>query len=100
MEGAKTRTRVICNPSSGGGSCEPLAVREALGEFDIEWIDTRGLGDARRAAEEWRGGLLIAVGGGGTVNEGGNGLGRGRFPGEVMLAVLPLGVRTALVANL
>jgi hypothetical protein len=40
MEGSKTRARVICNPSSGGGKCEPDTVREALGGLEIEWIDT------------------------------------------------------------
>ena len=46
MEGSKTRTRVICNPSSGGGTCEPDDVREALADFDIEWVNTQGSGDA------------------------------------------------------
>jgi diacylglycerol kinase (ATP) len=100
MEGAKTRARVICNPSSGGGSCEPDAVREALGEFDIEWIDTGGAGDAHRAAEEWSGGLLIVVGGDGTVNEVVNGLGRAGFPEDVKLAVLPMGTGNDLAATL
>ena len=53
MEGSKSRARVICNPSSGGGTCEPDAVREALGDFDIEWVYTKGAGDAQEAAEEW-----------------------------------------------
>jgi hypothetical protein len=32
MEGSKTRARVICNPSSGGGTCEPDDVRETLAD--------------------------------------------------------------------
>ena len=100
MEGSKTSAPVICNPSSGGGSCEPDAVSEALGEFDIEWIDTGGAGDAQEAAEEWSGGLLIVVGGDGTVNEVVNGLGRAGFPEDVTLAVLPMGTGNDLAATL
>jgi diacylglycerol kinase (ATP) len=100
MEGSKTRARVICNPSSGGGSCEPDAVREALADFDIEWVNTQGGGDALEAAEEWSSGLLIVVGGDGTVNEVINGLGRAGFPTEVTLAVLPMGTGNDLAATL
>ena len=100
MEGSKTRARVICNPSSGGGSCEPDAVREALADFDIEWINTQGGGDALEAAEEWSSGLLIVVGGDGTVNEVVNGLGRAGFPTDVILAVLPMGTGNDLAATL
>jgi diacylglycerol kinase (ATP) len=99
MEGSKTRTRVICNPASGGG-CDPAAVRDALGELDIEWIDTRGPGDAREAAREWSEGLLIVVGGDGTVNEAVNGLGKSGFPEGVTLAVLPMGTGNDLAATL
>jgi diacylglycerol kinase (ATP) len=100
MEGSKTRARVICNPSSGGGSCEPDAVREALADFDIEWVNTQGGGDALEAAEEWSSGLLIVVGGDGTVNEVINGLGRAGFPTDVTLAVLPMGTGNDLAATL
>ncbi|HET6885675.1 MAG TPA: diacylglycerol kinase family protein [Rubrobacteraceae bacterium] len=100
MEGSKTRARVICNPSSGGGSCEPDTVREALGGLEIEWIDTEGAGDAQEAAEEWERGLLIVVGGDGTVNEVVNGLGRAGFPEDVTLAVLPMGTGNDLAATL
>jgi len=99
MEGSKTRARVICNPASGGG-CEPGAVREALGDLDIEWIDTEGAGDAREAAQEWGEGLLIVVGGDGTVNEAVNGLGKAGFPEGVTLAVLPMGTGNDLAATL
>jgi diacylglycerol kinase (ATP) len=99
MEGSKTRARVICNPASGGG-CEPGAVREALGDLDIEWIDTEGSGDAREAAQEWSEGLLIVVGGDGTVNEVVNGLGKAGFPEDVTLAVLPMGTGNDLAATL
>jgi diacylglycerol kinase (ATP) len=99
MEGSKTRARVICNPASGGG-CEPGAVREALGDLDIEWVDTEGSGDAREAAQEWSEGLLIVVGGDGTVNEVVNGLGKAGFPEDVTLAVLPMGTGNDLAATL
>jgi diacylglycerol kinase (ATP) len=100
MEGSKTRARVICNPSSGGGTCEPDLVREGLGGFDIEWVATEGAGDAQVAAEEWRDGLLIVVGGDGTVNEVVNGLGRAGFPDGVTLAVIPMGTGNDLAATL
>ena len=100
MGGSKTRARVICNPSSGGGVCEPDAVREALGDFDLDWVVTEGVDDAQEAAGEWSDGLLIVVGGDGTVNEAVNGLGRAGFPGGVTLAVLPMGTGNDLAATL
>jgi diacylglycerol kinase (ATP) len=100
MEGSKTRARVICNPTSGGGTSEPDDVREALADFDIEWVNTQGAGDALKAAEEWHGGLLIVVGGDGTVNEVINGLGRAGFPTDVTLAILPMGTGNDLAATL
>ena len=99
MEGSKTKARVICNPTSGGG-CEPQAIREELDDFGAEWIDTRGAGDAQEAAEEWGDGLLIVVGGDGTVNEVINGLGRAGFPENVTLAVRPTGTGNDLAATL
>ena len=99
MEGSKTRVRVICNPISGGG-CEPRVIREELEDFGAEWIDTRGAGDAQEAAEEWGDGLLIVVGGDGTVNEVINGLGRAGFPENVTLAVRPTGTGNDLAATL
>jgi diacylglycerol kinase (ATP) len=99
MEGSKTRARVICNPASGGG-CEPQVIREELEDFEAEWIDTRGAGDAQEAAEEWTDGLLIVVGGDGTVNEVVNGLGKSGFPRDVTLAVLPMGTGNDLAATL
>ncbi|MCA1849191.1 MAG: diacylglycerol kinase family lipid kinase [Actinobacteria bacterium] len=99
MEGSKTRARVICNPASGGG-CEPEVIREELEDFEAEWIHTRGAGDAREAAEEWSDGLLIVVGGDGTVNEVVNGLGKAGFPKDVTLAVLPMGTGNDLAATL
>ncbi|HEV3476951.1 MAG TPA: diacylglycerol kinase family protein [Rubrobacteraceae bacterium] len=99
MEGSKTRARVICNPASGGG-CEPAVIREGLEDFEAEWIYTRGAGDAQEAAEEWSDGLLIVVGGDGTVNEVVNGLGKAGFPKDVTLAVLPMGTGNDLAATL
>ena len=99
MEGSKTRARVICNPTSGGG-CETDAIREELEDFGAEWIDTKGAGDAHRAAEEWSDGLLVVAGGDGTVNEVINGLGKAGFPKDVTLAVLPMGTGNDLAATL
>ena len=90
---------MICNPISGGG-CEPDAIRGELEDFEAEWIDTRGAGDAQSAAEEWSEGLLIVVGGDGTVNEVINGLGRAGFPRDVTLAVRPTGTGNDLAATL
>jgi diacylglycerol kinase (ATP) len=99
LEGSKTRARVICNPASGGG-CDADVIREQLADFGAEWIDTHGVGDAQSAAEEWSEGLLIVVGGDGTVNEVVNGLGRAGFPESVTLAVRPTGTGNDLAATL
>jgi len=92
--------RVIWNPSSGGGSFDPAPLRAALEGLEPDWIVTKTLGDAREAAREWRGGLLIVVGGDGTVNEVVNGLGRAGFPDEVTLALVPAGTGNDLAATL
>jgi diacylglycerol kinase (ATP) len=63
-------------------------------------IVTGSLEDAYEAAREWRGGLLVAAGGDGTVNEVVNGLGAAGFPEEVVFAVLPLGTGNDLAATL
>ena len=99
MEGSKTRARVICNPASGGG-CEPDEIRRELEEIDADWINTGGAGDAREAAQDWNDGLLVVVGGDGTVNEVINGLGRAGFPDGVTLAVVPMGTGNDLAATL
>jgi diacylglycerol kinase (ATP) len=100
MEGSKIKARAICNPASGGGDYEPEDVRAALEGFEIEWITTEEAGDAREAAREWSGGLLIVIGGDGTINEVINGLGRAGFPDDVTLAVLPTGTGNDLAATL
>ncbi|MDQ5829533.1 MAG: diacylglycerol kinase family lipid kinase [Actinomycetota bacterium] len=100
MEGSKIRARVICNPTSGGGGHEPADVRAALEGFEIEWIQTKLAGDAREAAREFSGGLLIVVGGDGTVNEVINGLGEAGFPEDVTLGILPTGTGNDLAATL
>jgi diacylglycerol kinase (ATP) len=100
MEGSKIKARAICNPASGGGDYEPDDVRAALEGFEIEWITTEEAGDAREAAREWSGGLLIVIGGDGTINEVINGLGRAGFPDDVTLAVLPTGTGNDLAATL
>jgi diacylglycerol kinase (ATP) len=94
MEGSKIKARAICNPASGGGDYEPDDVRAALEGFEIEWITTE------EAARGWSGGLLIVIGGDGTINEVINGLGRAGFPDHVTLAVLPTGTGNDLAATL
>ena len=57
-------------------------------------------GDAREAAKEYRDGLLIVVGGDGTISEVVNGLGQAGFPAGVTLAILPAGTGNDLAATL
>lgn len=61
-QGTKQRARMICNPSSGGGSCDPSRLREQLSGFDLDWIETGGPDDAREAAQEWDDGLVPVLG--------------------------------------
>ena len=100
MEGSKIKARAICNPTSGGGGYEPADVRAALEGLDIEWIQTTDTGDAREAARGFSGGLIIVIGGDGTVNEVINGLGEAGFPDDVTLALLPTGTGNDLAATL
>ena len=94
------RTRVICNPASGGGIWEPDLLREELSGFELDWIETEGPEDATQAAKEWHDGLLIVIGGDGTVNDVLNGLGEAGFPENVTLALLPAGTGNDLAATL
>src|ERR687893_3285439 len=100
MEASKTRVRVICNPSSGGGTCQAGRLRETLGGFEPDWVETRSKDDAVEAAREWREGLLIVAGGDGTINDVINGLGEAGFPESVTLALLPSGTGNDLAATL
>lgn len=90
----------ICNPASGGGDYSPEEVREALDGFELEWVATENEGDAREAARRCQEGLLIVVGGDGTVNEAVNGLGLAGFPPDVTLGLLPTGTGNDLAATL
>src|ERR687893_338635 len=96
----KSRARVICNPTSGGGSYDPDEIRDELESLEVEWVQTEGPDDAIGAAEEWREGLLIVAGGDGTVNDVVNGLGRADFPESVTLGILPAGTGNDLAATL
>jgi diacylglycerol kinase (ATP) len=100
MEASRTKVRVICNPSSGGGAYEPDQLREELSGFDLEWIETWGSEDATETAKEWHSGLLIVAGGDGTINDVINGLGKAGFPEGVTLALLPSGTGNDLAATL
>ncbi|HET7477932.1 MAG TPA: diacylglycerol kinase family protein [Rubrobacteraceae bacterium] len=96
----KTRARVICNPTSGGGAYDPDGIREALEGLDIEWIETEGPDDAVEAAREYRDGLLLVAGGDGTINDVVNGIGQAGFPESVTLGLLPSGTGNDLAATL
>lgn len=96
----KSRARVICNPSSGGGDYDPDRLREELDGFDLDWVQTEGPEDAVKAAEEWHDGLLIVAGGDGTINDVVNGLGNAGFPEGVVVALLPSGTGNDLAATL
>jgi diacylglycerol kinase (ATP) len=100
MKASKTGVRVICNPSSGGGTCEPDRLRETLGDFEPVWIETGSKDDAVEAAREWRDGLLIVAGGDGTINDVVNGLGEAGFSEGVTLALLPSGTGNDLATTL
>jgi diacylglycerol kinase (ATP) len=96
----KSIARVICNPTSGGGSYDPDEIREELEDLEIEWVQTEDSEDAIEAAEEWREGLLLVAGGDGTINDVVNGLGRAGFPEGVTLGILPAGTGNDLAATL
>src|ERR671913_2292340 len=100
MEVSKTGVRVICNPSSGGGTCKTDRLRETLFSLEPEWVETGSKDDAVEAAREWRDGLLIVAGGDGTINDVINGLGEAGFPESVTLALLPSGTGNDLAATL
>ena len=100
MELSKVKTRVICNPASSGGDYDPEELHGELEGYELEWITTQSPGDARKAAKEWRDGLLIVVGGDGTISEVVNGLGQAGFPEGVTLAILPAGTGNDLAATL
>jgi diacylglycerol kinase (ATP) len=96
----KSKARVICNPSSGGGSYDPDEIRDELEGLEVEWVQTEGPEDAIGAAEEWSEGLLVVAGGDGTINDVVNGLGRAGFPEGVTLGILPAGTGNDLAATL
>ena len=96
----KSTARVICNPSSGGGSYDPDEIRDELEGLEVEWVQTEGPEDAIGAAEEWSEGLLVVAGGDGTINDVVNGLGRAGFPEGVTLGILPAGTGNDLAATL
>jgi diacylglycerol kinase (ATP) len=100
MEASKTKARVIINPSSGGGTYDPDRLREELSGFELDWVETEGSEDAKEAAGELHDGLLIVVGGDGTINDVVNGLGNTGFPEGVTLALLPAGTGNDLAATL
>jgi len=96
----KSKARVICNPTSGGGAYDPVEIREELEGLEVDWVETEGPEDAIEAAEEWREGLLLVAGGDGTINDVVNGLGRAGFPEGVTLGFLPAGTGNDRAATL
>jgi hypothetical protein len=46
VQASRQRARVIYNPSLGDGSCDPYRLWEQLSDFELDWIETRGPGDA------------------------------------------------------
>src|SRR5947209_4422092 len=100
MEASKTKARVIINPSSGGGTYDLDRLREELSAFELGWIQTEGPEDAKEAAANLDDGLLIVIGGDGTINDVVNGLGMAGFPQGVTLALLPAGTGNDLAATL
>ncbi len=96
----KSKARVICNPSSGGGYYDPDEIRDELEGLEVDWVQTEGPEDAIGAAEEWSEGLLVVAGGDGTINDVVNGLGRAGFPEGVTLGILPAGTGNDLAATL
>ena len=100
MEDSKLKARVICNPASSGGRYEPEELHRELEGYDLEWITTQSPGDATEAAREWRDGLLIVVGGDGTISEVVNDFGQAGFLEAVTLAILPAGTGNDLAATL
>ena len=96
----KSKARLICNPTSGGGAYDPDEIREELEGMELDWIETKGPGDAIEAAHDWQDGLLIVAGGDGTVNDVVNGLGKAGFPDGVTLGILPTGTGNDLAATL
>ncbi|MDP9474493.1 MAG: diacylglycerol kinase family lipid kinase [Actinomycetota bacterium] len=91
--------RVIFNPTSGAGAWTPEELRAVLGDMRLDWVRTEHRGDAREAAREWRG-LLVVAGGDGTLNEAVHGLGLAGFPEDVTLALLPTGTGNDLARTL
>jgi diacylglycerol kinase (ATP) len=96
----RSRARVVCNPTSGGGAYDPDEIREEFDGMEIDWIETQSPEDAIEAAQEWREGLLVVAGGDGTINDVVNGLGRAGFPPGVTLGILPAGSGNDLAATL
>jgi diacylglycerol kinase (ATP) len=100
MASSELKARVICNPASSGGGYDPEELRRELEGYELEWIITQSPGDATEAAREFRDGLLIVVGGDGTITEVVNGLGMTGFPEGVTLGILPAGTGNDLAATL
>lgn len=100
MEGSRQKARVICNPNSGGGDYDEGTIRRELDHLDIEWINTESADHAEQVAREYEEGLLIVVGGDGTVTRVVNGLGQAGFPEAVTVAILPTGTGNDLASTL
>ncbi len=102
-DGASSRRiKIIANPISGTGRAKRLgkAVAQALkGKgYDVEFLETRQQGDARRFAQDVAGfDRVICIGGDGTMNEVINGLPLGSAP---PLGAVPSGTGNAYAKEL
>ena len=92
--------RVIRNPAAGGGAGRTEDLLRGSGIPRPEVVVTGRRGGVRRAAREWREGLLVVAGGDGTLNEAVNGLAEAGFPAGVTLALLPAGTGNDLSRTL
>ena len=91
---------LVANPISGGGRAgvylDVAADRLRRRGSNVHVVRTTGRGDALEAARGFRGGLLLAVGGDGTINELLNGM---RLE-DCALAVVPAGTGNVFAKEL
>lgn len=75
-------------------------MEDVLEGYELECHETGDPGEAREIARGWSEGLLVVVGGDGTINEVVNGLGLAGFPEAVTLGIVPSGTGNDLAATL
>ena len=100
LAGYQGEALLIANPISGWGKVarhlkEVADALRALG-LELSVCETGGPGDARKAAGEFGGGLILSFGGDGTFNEVLN----GADPERAVLGVIPAGTGNVLAKEL